>query len=195
MSRTSTIPEPQPIPSRERRYTYRELVAASPVSNQPCELRDGEIVMSPAPTVRHQRIAFRFHRQLHDWVEGHALGEVLGAPIDMVLAPHQVVQPDVLFVSRERMGIAQAYIMGPADLVAEVVSLGGRNRDRIEKRDLYEQYGVKEYWIIDPEAQTVEVLGLEGVRYEILTRARLRETAESRLLSGFRVDVSALLAD
>ena len=61
--------------------------------------------------------------------------------------------------------------MGPADLVAEIVSLQGRSRDRIEKRDLYEQHGVKEYWIIDPEAQTVEVLALVSGRYELVRRS------------------------
>jgi Uma2 family endonuclease len=69
-----------------------------------------------------------------------------------------------MFISRDRREILQRAVMGPADLVAEVVSLGGRQRDRIEKRDLHEQYGVREYWIIDPEPRTVEVLALESAR-------------------------------
>jgi Uma2 family endonuclease len=82
--------------------------------------------------------------------------------------------------------------MGPADLVAEVVSLGGRSRDRIEKRDLYEQHGVKEYWIIDPEPETVEVLALVNGRYELVQRSHPGETAASRLLPGFEISVADL---
>jgi len=149
--------------------------------------------MSPAPSVFHQKIAFRFQYALHDWVEANKLGEVVGAPVDMVLSPHRAVQPDVAFIFRERLAIIQRAIMGPADLVAEVVSLGGRNRDRIEKRDLYEQHGVKEYWMIDPEPETVEVLALVSGRYELVKRSRPGETAASRLLPGFEVSVSYLL--
>ena len=83
--------------------------------------------------------------------------------------------------------------MGPADLICEVVSLGSRNRDRIEKRDLYEQYGVKEYWIIDPEARSVDVLHLHAGRYDLVMRAGVGEEAESRLLPGFRTVVGQLL--
>jgi Uma2 family endonuclease len=110
----------------------------------------------------------------------------------MVLSPHRAVQPDVAFISRERLAIIQRAIMGPADLVAEVVSLGGRNRDRIEKRDLYEQHGVNEYWIIDPEPETVEVLALVNGRYELVHRRHHGEKAASRLLPGFEVSVDYL---
>ena len=85
--------------------------------------------------------------------------------------------------------------MGPADLVAEVVSLGTRNRDRIEKRDLYEQYaqyGVKEYWIIDPESESVDVLRSEKGAFELAMRCGPTETAQSRLLPGFQIAVDQL---
>jgi Uma2 family endonuclease len=125
--------------------------AAFPEINQPCELWEGEPIVSPAPSFYHQEIALRFYRMLHQWVSEHRLGKVIAAPVDMVLSDHHSTQPDVAFIARDRLDIIQDAIFGPADLVAEVVSLGSRTRDRIEKRDLYEQYGVKEYWIIDPE--------------------------------------------
>lgn len=148
--------------------------------------------MSPTPSFYHQEIVFRFHRALHDWVQPRNLGKVVSAPIDMVLSPHRVVQPDVAFVAQERLGIVERVIMGPADLVAEVISLGGRNRDRIEKRDLYEQYGIHEYWIIDPESQTVEVLTLEQDRYELVMRCSCDRAGRSRLLPGFEIGVGWL---
>ena len=181
----------QPIPEVPR-YTYDQLLAELPESNQPCELWDGELVMSPTPSFYHQEIALTFYRALFDWVQAHQLGKVIAAPIDMVLSPHRVVQPDVLFIAKERLHIIQRVIMGAANLVAEVISLGGRQRDRIEKRDLYEQYGVREYWIIDPEAQTIEVLCLDAGHYVLGGRFTTGETAQSRLLPGFEVPVTAL---
>ena len=82
--------------------------------------------MSPAPSFLITRKSpSAFHRALHDWVPAHHLGKVVGAPIDMVLSPHRAVQPDVAFISKDRLGVIERVIMGPADLVAEVVSLGG----------------------------------------------------------------------
>jgi len=178
-----------------RLYTYDELVAELPETNRPCELWDGKLIMSPAPSFFHQEIALRFYRQLYAWVSERALGKVIASPIDMVLSPHRVTQPDVAFIARDRLGIIGRVINGPVDLAAEVISLGNRNRDRIEKRDLYEQYGVKEYWIIDPEAQTVEVLFSENGRYRLLMRCTPGQTAASHLLAGFEVVVTALFHD
>jgi Uma2 family endonuclease len=180
------------LDSIPERLTYDEVVARFPESNQPCELWDGELIMSPSPSFYHQKIVYRLHRALDNWVSKHRLGEVVGAPIDMVLSPHRVTQPDVAFIAQDRLKIVERVIMGPADLVAEVISLEGRQRDRIHKRDLYEQYGVKEFWLIDPEAETVEVLFLEGPRYEVLARCRPGQSAASKLLPGFEVEVQEL---
>ena len=183
---------PPAVPETQRLYTYDELVAEMPETNQPHELWDGELIMAPAPFFEHQKTVLRFYRRLDDWVSSRNLGEVVTSPIDMVLSPHRAVQPDVAFIAKDRLAIIQRVIMGPADLVAEIVSLQGRSRDRIEKRDLYEQHGVKEYWIIDPEARTVEVLVLAHGRYELVQRSHPGETAASRLLPGFEVSAADL---
>ena len=172
-----------------RLYSYDELVAEMPETNQPCELWDGELIMSPAPSFYHQEVVLRFYRLLFEWVEARQLGKVIAAPIDMVLSPHRATQPDVAFIAKDRLNIIRRVIMGPVDLAAEVVSLGTRNRDRIEKRDLYEQYGIREYWILDPESQTVDVLSLENARYLLTMRRGPGQTAASRLLPGFEASV------
>ncbi|MGV3772420.1 MAG: Uma2 family endonuclease [Verrucomicrobiales bacterium] len=110
----------------------------------------------------------------------------------MVLSPHQVVQPDILFIARDRMHMLEDALKGPADLVVEVTSLSSRRRDRIDKRDLYEHYGVKEYWIVDPESRTVEVLALEQPQLKVIQRATLGQKAVSRLLPGFEIAVDQL---
>src|SRR5262249_10838449 len=183
----------QPIAQTKRLYTYDELVAEFPETNQPCELWDGEIVMSPAPSFDHQEIVLRVARCVQDWVSARKLGKVITSPIDMVLSPHRAMQPDVAYIAQDRLNIIDRAIRGPVDLAVEVISLGNRNRDRIEKRDLYEQYGVKEYWIIDPEAQTVEVLHLENARYRLVMRASVGQSISSKLLSGLELSVNGIL--
>jgi Uma2 family endonuclease len=146
-------PRTAPAAWKNRRWTFEELVAELPESNLPTELWDGELVRSPAPSFLHQEIVVRFHDLLRAWVRRHQLGKTGIAPLDMVLTTRRATQPDVVFISNERLGIIKERIMGAADLVAEVISPGSRRRDRIDKRDLYEQHGVRECWLIDPEAR------------------------------------------
>ena len=175
-----------------RVWSYDELLAELEETNQPHELWDGELVMSPAPSFFHQKIVDRLHDALKAHVYSQQLGETAFAPLDMVLTQHHVTQPDVLFISNERRAIIGDRVSGAADWVAEIISPGSRRRDRIDKRDLYEQHGVREYWILDPEAQTVEALFLEAGQYHLLGRWRPGETATSRLLPGFQVSVRLL---
>jgi Uma2 family endonuclease len=155
----STVVEafPPAVAETRRLYTYDELATEMHETNQPHELWDGELIMAPAPFFDHQKTVLRLYRRLDDWVSSGNLGEVITSPIDMVLSPHRAVQPDVAFIAKERLAIIQRVIMGPADLVAEVVSLGGRNRDRIEKRDLYHaarRVAGGWRWIVQPNAAT-----------------------------------------
>jgi len=94
------------VENQPRRYTYDELLAKMPQNNLPCELWDGEVIMSPAPSYSHQKIVLRFYRQLDDWVSEHRPGEVVTGPIDMVLSPHRVAQPDVVFISKGRYQVS-----------------------------------------------------------------------------------------
>ena len=184
---TQTAPD-----SPQKHYTYDEMVAVLPESNCPTELWDGELIMSPSPSFYHQEIVLRFYEVLAGWVRQRHLGKVVVSPIDMVLSQARCVQPDVAFISNERLSIVQRVIHGAADLVAEVISEGERQRDRIDKCDLYEQHGVKEYWIIDPEPQTVDVLHLESNQYRLVGRWRNGEMASSALLAGFTVSATGL---
>ena len=134
-------------PAEPRRWTFAELAAELPETNLPTELWDGELVRSPAPSFLHQELVARIYKFLDAWVAQHRLGKTAIAPLDMVLAPHRSVQPDVIFIASQRLGIIGERVEGPADLVVEVLSPGTRRRDRIDKRDLYEQHGVREYWL------------------------------------------------
>lgn len=119
----------------------------------------GELWVTPAPSVRHQRISVRLERALDDLLVRPGLGEIFHAPLGVEFpATGEGVQPDILFVSNERRGIvAEEWIRGAPDLVVEILSASTAERDRGIKRDLYERHGVAEYWIVDPEADAVEV--------------------------------------
>ncbi len=176
----------------QRSYTYDELSALIDEDHGPYELWDGELIMSPTPEYRHQRAVGFFYRHLHAFVTQHDLGDAIISPFDMVLAPRRSFQPDVLFVSKENLHKIDKVLRGPADLVVEVISPFHRRRDRIDKRDLYALHGIPEYWMIDLEAQTVEVLTLVRGEYVLHGRHGPGAHAASPLLPGFALDVAAL---
>jgi Uma2 family endonuclease len=188
----TTRPRPAARKPASRRWTFSELRTELPESNLPTELWDGETIMSPAPSFFHQQVVDRFHDRLKAWVRPRRLGRTCAAPVDMVLAPRRAVQPDVVFIATARAAIVDDTINGPADLVAEVISPESRRRDRFDKKDLYEQHGVREYWLIDPEGPTVEVYYLTRGEYQLVGRWHPGETATSRLLEKFTVPVTEL---
>ena len=123
------------------------------------EAIDGELYVTPAPSIRHQRIAKRLFLALVELLEKPGHGEVFFAPTGVEFpATEEGVQPDLLFVSHERTGIlAEPWVQGAPDLVVEILSPTTAHRDRGVKRKLYERQGVSEYWIVDPTAGAVEV--------------------------------------
>jgi Uma2 family endonuclease len=126
------------------------------------ELIDGELYVTPSPGSAHQRVVPRIWRALQDYAAASEAGEAFLAPLDVHLPSGDVVQPDVLFVRRANAPIVQDQVRGVPDLVAEVLSPAHRERDRIVKRDLYARNGVGEYWLVDPEERSVEILRLDG---------------------------------
>ena len=149
--------------------------------------------MSPAPHPDHQRIVARFYKKLDRFVEERKLGEVLFSPVDVVLTQHRVVQPDVLFVSKARSDIIKSHVNGVPDLAMEVVSEGSWQRDRIQKKALYEQFGLPEYWIVDPDSQSIEVFVLVKGSFQSHSKGSGAESVRSKLLAGFAVAFSELL--
>ena len=145
------------------RFTYRDYLLLPEGDRR--ELIEGDFHVVPAPSFRHQVISRNLGIRLWEHVDASGLGEVVWAPTDVVLSPESVVQPDILFVSNERRGIImEANVSGAPDLVVEILSPSTVERDRELKLTLYARYGVREYWIVDPEDETVEVmeLGAEG---------------------------------
>ena len=161
-----------------------------PETNVPTELIDGEVIMAPSPTVNHQRFVSRIERTIARLA---TTGEVFFAPLDVYLDEDNVVQPDVLWVGPESAcTVGEDYLQGPPDLIVEVLSAGTARRDRREKFALYEQHGVREYWMIDPEAEFVEVWQLKDRRFDRLGVFGPGEAFVSAALGGKTVDLSLI---
>ncbi len=131
------------------------------------ELFEGEYFMSPSPSGRHQIVVVNLCERLSAYVRRNKLGRVFVAPFDCIFSDEDVAQPDILFVATENLGKIRDRLHGAPDLAIEVLSPPHAERDRIVKRDLYAKYGVREYWIVDHEALTIEILVLEGGKYRL----------------------------
>jgi Uma2 family endonuclease len=128
-------------------------------------------------------------------VRGHRLGRVCVSPIDVVLDDERalVVQPDLVFVSRERTGIIQERLFGSPDLVVEVLSWGTARRDRTVKLGWYRQYGVRECWLIDPIAKQVDVFDFErSAEPRIFSE---EASLQSSVLAGLEIPVASLFEE
>ncbi len=183
----------RPKAKSQRLWTYDKMVTELPETNQPTELWNGEIVISPAPHPHHQRIVGRFYKSLDQFVDKRGLGEAFVSPVDVVLTQKRVVQPDVLFISKARLGFVRNFIDGVPDLAMEVISETSWQRDRIQKKALYEQCGLPEYWIIDPDSETIEVFALIKGVYQLHSRGTRAQSVKSKLLAGFSLAFKDLL--
>lgn len=161
------------------------------------EVLEGELMMTPAPNARHQRVLSRLLVRLVTFVEAHERGEVLPAPFDVILSEHNVVQPDILFIAKERAGIVNPMggAHGAPDLVVEILSPSTASRDQVIKRKLYGQYGVHECWMVDPEARTVAVLTQTTGGLEPWRVFAAGETLTSPLLAGLCITLSDIFKD
>ena len=136
------------------------------------EILGGELFVTPAPTPRHQHVVGIMYAALRTHTDSRHLGEALTSPIDVVLSPTDVVQPDIVFIAQRRRDIiGEAAIHGAPDLVVEVLSPGTAAIDRGRKMQAYARATVPEYWIVDPEAHVIEVYSLEGATYRFAGRA------------------------
>ncbi len=157
------------------------------------QLIAGEIIMSPAPELYHQIISRKIFLQLSAHVYGNNLGELFYAPTDVYFSEHDTFQPDILFVSTERKHILKELrVEGAPDLVMEILSTGTGYYDLAKKKDVYEQSGVKEYWIVDPKLKSIEVLTNQSGSFVTLAKAKISGIVASNVLQGFQIDIASV---
>jgi Uma2 family endonuclease len=166
-----------------RAEAYWELPEGAPV-----ELIRGELVMSPAPRTSHQIVIGQLYAILLQ-AESRGGGLAIVSPADVVLSDDTILQPDVLYVAKNRRHIVGDRINGAPDLVVEVLSRGAERRDRVAKLDAYARYGVPEFWIVDYHAKTIDFLVLENGRYTVMKTAGDRY--QSSRLTEIEIDLAA----
>ena len=175
-----------------RPYAYADLLAM-PEDAVRREIIDGELIVSPAPNWWHQKLVLIVARLLEQ--TGDGIGETAGAPLDVRLTDRDSVQPDVLFIRNENLGIlaADGRISGPPDIVVEIVSPASARYDRVRKFALYERAGVPEYWLLDYRDRSFAVNELRDGRYHPVP-AEADGRLRSRVLPNLAVSAADLFA-
>jgi Uma2 family endonuclease len=160
------------------------------------ELYDGKLSEVPSPLPVHQRVAINVVESLREY-ERASGGRVFIAPLDIVLDEYNVVQPDIVFFMAERAGAINMHrvIRLPPDLAVEVLSPSTEQTDRGRKLRLLARFGVREYWLVDPVGQTVELLVLDDDHYALGQTAGVRDTITSRALPALSVSAARVFAD
>jgi Uma2 family endonuclease len=173
--------------------TYEEL-SRLPSDGHRYELFDGEAYVSPSPSLWHQDVLVNLLLAFRAAAEGVA--RVYIAPMDVVLGPATVPQPDLVVVRNEHASILSDVIRGVPDLVLEVLSPSTAALDRGLKMETYARHGVPEYWIVDPERQAIEVYRLDSMAgaYRCAATCRRGERATTPLLPALAVEVAQIFA-
>jgi Uma2 family endonuclease len=157
------------------------------------EIIDGELFVTPSPRRSHQRVVTELSRVLGNYTERTGCGEVYVAPFDVVFSLFDVVEPDILYVSKEHAAvITEKNVQGAPDLVVEVLSETTSDRDRSVKRKLYARYGVGEYWLIDPDMCTAEIYRRGTQGFEQVATLQPSDCLITPLLPGFSVPLAQL---
>jgi len=161
------------------------------------EIIDGDHFMSPSPSIKHQRVSRNLEWIIESFLRKEKIGEIFNAPCDVILSDCDIVVPDLVYVSKEHKSIiTEANIQGVPDLIVEILSPSCRNYDRVLKKDLYEAFGVKEYWIIDLDEDAVEVyrLSLSSRKFlapEVYTRTQVLKTG---VIPGIEIHLDEVFA-
>jgi Uma2 family endonuclease len=186
-----SLPSTEAASAREKLFTYADYRALP--EGAPYQLIGGELVMTPAPSIYHQIISGRLEFQLRVFVAKENPGLVLDAPVDVCFGEAETYQPDILFIAKARLGLVEpARINGAPDLVIEILSPATAYYDLRKKFRVYEGYGVREYWIVDPEDKSVQVFVQQDGRLVLDQETRAAGEVTSRLLPGFIVTLASI---
>lgn len=176
----------------EEIFTYQDYIYF-PDNGKQYQIIDGEVYMSPAPVPYHQRVSANLEEILRRFVKTNKLGEVFDAPCDVLLSDINVVQPDIFFISMDKLDIIKdKYIKGSPDLVIEITSPYTKKLDKIQKKRLYEIYKVAEYWIVDVDKKTLEVFSLKDNTYKTIAVHKEEDVVTSALMKGLKFNLQEI---
>ena len=187
----------QPLRSSTRTsvgpFSFQEYTALP--EGAPFELIAGELVRLPTPVPKHQRILLKLAAQLDAYIDARGIGTVLPAPMDVHLNERNALQPDILVVLNDGLAfVGERFVQGAPDLVVEILSPSTAKYDRGVKRELYARHGSREYWLLDPQAGTLEILANRDGRFHLKQKAYPDQPLQSPLFPDFNVDLPTLFA-
>ena len=163
------------------------------------ELIDGEHYVTPSPNRKHQAIVWNLTQVIGPYLESHPIGRAFTAPFDVVFSEFDVVEPDLLYISNSKQAdiLTAKHVRGAPDLVVEIGSPSTRRRDETIKRKLYERCGVEEYWVIDPEIETIAVYRHAGNNYQRVLElvAERHDALTSSLFPGLSAPLTRIFKD
>lgn len=180
------------IPPREV-YTYADYALLP--EGAPYQLIGGKLIMTPAPATYHQIISMRLGSRLANFVTEKDIGLVLFAPVDVYFEEKECYQPDIIFITKERFSLIEpAKINGAPDLVIEILSPSTAYYDMKKKARTYARYGVKEYWLVDPEEQSIEVYAGEEGKFVLDQKVEGEGKVKSLTLKGLEIEIKEIFA-
>lgn len=196
MSTTLTQPSPTKLPkspSKKKILKYADYVRLTPPDSGNYELHEGKIIFMPTPSPLHQIVSANLLVAIHNFIKKNQLGRVFAAPMDTVFTPTDVLQPDLLFLSKERLHlIGDKKIEGAPDLVVEILSPSNSSRAMSYKKFVYEVCDVNEYWVIHLEKKTItQYIKIEN---ELFPHKifQATDTLTSTVLKGFELSVEEI---
>ena len=149
--------------------------------------------MNPSPVPYHQEISRKLSREIGNFIEADDLGTLYYAPLDIIFGEQEVYQPDIVFISNENANIiGDKNIQGAPDMVIEILSPETAYYDLREKFKVFEQSGVKEYWIVDPGLKKIEIYENIDKKFKIYSEAEAEGVVTSKILDGLSISLTAV---
>lgn len=177
-----------PVTAEKRKWTYEDYLQIE--DNNRYEIYKGELIMVAAPTSWHQMYLRNLEHLMWTYVKEKGLGQVFIAPIDVIFAENNVYQPDIIFVSKERRDIIKERgIFGPPDLIVEIISPSTAIYDAVDKKEVYEGYRVKEFWLVNADEKALEIFALKDDIFNRHSFARKKGIVNSKIIEGLIVDL------
>ncbi|HEV7923619.1 MAG TPA: Uma2 family endonuclease [Thermoanaerobaculia bacterium] len=183
-------------PSPSKKWTYQDYLLLPDDEGQRYEIVEGELFLNAAPLLRHQRISGNLFLIIAPYVRARRCGELFYAPVDVVLSNIDVVQPDLLYITEEHAAVmTNKNVQGTPDFVIEVLSQETGRRDEVLKLRRYQEFGVAEYWIVDPPRNRVRVYLRKNDRLELVNDAGLGDTLTSAFFPNLPIPVNDVFAE
>ncbi|MGA1823314.1 MAG: Uma2 family endonuclease [bacterium] len=178
------------------KLSYRDYVLFPYSGSKQHEIIDGEHYMTPSPSTKHQRISRNLEWIIEFFIKKNKCGEIFDAPCDVLLSDTNVIVPDLVYISKENEDIiTKDNIKGIPDLIIEILSPSNRVHDTVLKKDLYEHFSVKEYWIVDPDRETVEVYMLSSSKRYIDPKIyNNNQTLKTKIIPGLEINLKEVFS-